>query len=220
MERLIEKVITLAAPREAVWRAITEGLDRWFTDGTEIDLRPGGRATFRWASGEADYGEVLEVDAPRRFAFRWGGDPGPTVVSFALEPGGAGTRVHLTERGWGEGERWDRIFRATEAGWDDVLDNLRSVLDEGRDQRGRAYLGLHLADSPGGVEVVGTAPGSPAAQAGVVVGDRLVEINGRAISDRSAGIAALRRLEPGDAVAVVVERDGAHLTMETRAAPR
>jgi uncharacterized protein YndB with AHSA1/START domain len=42
----IRRELTLAAPRDRVWRALTdvEQLVRWFpTSSAELDLRPGGR---------------------------------------------------------------------------------------------------------------------------------------------------------------------------------
>ena len=67
-------------PPELVWRAVTEPaeLAHWFPARVELRLEPGAPIRFRMADeGEDDphtTGEVLEVDPPRRFAFRWDTD--------------------------------------------------------------------------------------------------------------------------------------------------
>ena len=54
MTKLIDAEIKQAtfvrAKPEAVYDALTtaEGLDAWFTVGSEVDARPGGSITFRW----------------------------------------------------------------------------------------------------------------------------------------------------------------------------
>ena len=51
---MIRREIVLPAPREEVWEALTdpERLEDWFANEVELDLRPGGGATFRWGNGE------------------------------------------------------------------------------------------------------------------------------------------------------------------------
>jgi hypothetical protein len=50
---MIRKEILLA-PRDEVWSALTdpERLEDWFANDVELDLRPGGGASFRWSNGE------------------------------------------------------------------------------------------------------------------------------------------------------------------------
>ena len=51
---MIRKEILLPATRDEVWSALTdpEELERWFANDVELDLRPGGGASFRWGNGE------------------------------------------------------------------------------------------------------------------------------------------------------------------------
>ena len=51
---MIRKEILLPANRSEVWSALTDPkeLERWFANDVELDLRPGGAATFRWGNGE------------------------------------------------------------------------------------------------------------------------------------------------------------------------
>ena len=43
----IEQVVLIEAPIDVVWRTVTEPglISQWFTDATELDLRPGGTGT-------------------------------------------------------------------------------------------------------------------------------------------------------------------------------
>jgi regulator of sigma E protease len=56
--------------------------------------------------------------------------------------------------------------------------------------------------------VVTVAKGSPAATAGLQSGDRVTSVNGTAVADRAAFLAALDALDPAAALTIVVERRG------------
>jgi len=82
-------------------------LAAWFGAEVDVDPRPGGAVRFRWADGVERRGLVVELDRPRRFAFRWRelrstssglAISDPTVVEFVLEGSeGGATRVRVTE---------------------------------------------------------------------------------------------------------------------------
>ncbi len=56
MTDLIERELTLPAPPEAVWEALTDPdwLREWLADEAELQLRPGGDARFRIGAGHSD----------------------------------------------------------------------------------------------------------------------------------------------------------------------
>jgi uncharacterized protein YndB with AHSA1/START domain len=60
----------------------------------ELDLRPGGGASFRWANGEERHAIVTEVEPERRLAFDWE-DEG--TVEFTLADDADGTRLVVIE---------------------------------------------------------------------------------------------------------------------------
>jgi uncharacterized protein YndB with AHSA1/START domain len=93
---MIRKEIVLPAPREEVWEALTEPgrLADWFANDVEIDLWPGGGASFRWSNGEERHATVTEVEPERRLAFEWD-DEGE--VAFELDDDGDGTRLTVVE---------------------------------------------------------------------------------------------------------------------------
>jgi uncharacterized protein YndB with AHSA1/START domain len=102
----IRRELTLAAPRDRVWLALTdvEQLVRWFpTSSAELDLRPGGALRLSWED-MTDEGVVDEVSAAQRFVFRWrpqGSDRPYTRVTVTLDdlPEG-GTSLVLVEDGF------------------------------------------------------------------------------------------------------------------------
>jgi hypothetical protein len=64
-----------------------------------------------------------------------------------------------------------------------------------------------------GLAVARTAPNGPADQAGIVAGDRIVQIDETPITGSADYMKAMSNKQPGDTVTVVVERDGKPVTM-------
>jgi len=119
--------------------ATAEGLDKWFTSGTQLDPRPGGEIRFRWTdwgpdriSGE-DGGEILEYEKPRRFVFQWRPDQPdfPTTVELELHPRGAGTVVRLSESGYRNTPAGLRCILDCAAGWGEALTLCKFFVEHG-----------------------------------------------------------------------------------------
>jgi uncharacterized protein YndB with AHSA1/START domain len=93
---MIVKEIVLPAPREEVWEALTDPdrLEDWFANTVELDLRPGGGASFRWGNGEERHATFTEVEPERRLAFEWEKDG---EVAFTLDDDPDGTRLTVVE---------------------------------------------------------------------------------------------------------------------------
>ena len=93
---MIRKEIVLPASRDAVWEALTDPreLERWFANDVDLDLRPGGGATFRWGNGESRHATVTEVEPGERLAFEWEGEG---EVEFTLDDHADGTRLTVVE---------------------------------------------------------------------------------------------------------------------------
>ncbi len=96
MTDLIERELSLPAPLTDVWRAITDPrwLSGWLADEVELELRPGGEASFRLGD-EVRSGWVEEVTAPLAdpergtgcLAFWWALDDEPASrVELLLTP--------------------------------------------------------------------------------------------------------------------------------------
>ena len=98
---------TYDAPRDSVWRAITE-VDRmteWFFE--EIpDFRPeiGFNTEFNVRAGHKDFlhqWKVTQVQPGEKIAYTWRyqGHPGQSDVKFELQDTDSGTHLKLTHRG-------------------------------------------------------------------------------------------------------------------------
>jgi len=99
---------------------------------------------------------------------------------------------------------------------DDMVPHMRTF---GRVMGGppRAVLGINLGTNDdvkgGGVEVVSVSPGGAAERAGLKAGDVLTEINGKALkssddeSAREQLLSSMRKVKPGDTVALSYRRD-------------
>ncbi len=98
---MIHREIVLPATREDVWEALTdpERLEDWFANDVDIDLQPGGGASFRWSNGEERHATVTDVEPRRRLAFAWD-DCAPEeqgTVEFTLDDDADGTRLVVEE---------------------------------------------------------------------------------------------------------------------------
>jgi len=93
---MIRKEIVLPSPREEVWEALTDPrrLEEWFANEVDLDVRPGGGASFRWSNGEERRATVTEVDPLHRLAFEWDEDG---EVAFTLDDDADGTRLTVVE---------------------------------------------------------------------------------------------------------------------------
>jgi len=114
-----------------VWRAISDPaeLAHWFPAAVEAEPRPGAPMRFTFAEeavvdGTWD-GEVLEVDPPKVYMFRWNLD----VLRFELIPDGDGCLLVFTQTIGGGGLGLLGAGR-TATGWDTCLAFLAARLDD------------------------------------------------------------------------------------------
>ena len=135
----IDRTLTITAPPERIWRALTnaEELSTWFQVRIEGHLVPGAEV---WMTSvhpqHADQRfrvRIVAMDPPRRFVWQWHpGEVDPTVdysrepfttVTFTLEPSGAGTRLTVSETGFDEISlaRRAKVYRDNSEGWAEVV---------------------------------------------------------------------------------------------------
>ena len=100
----VTRDVELPATPDEVWQQVAESdqLGDWLDADVELDVRPGGAGSFRFADGEERRAMVREVEPGRRLAFTWwplaGEDVGrATSVTITIERTDAGSRLRLVE---------------------------------------------------------------------------------------------------------------------------
>jgi uncharacterized protein YndB with AHSA1/START domain len=142
----IEKEIVLAAPRDRVWRALTDvrQFNEWFGVALTSPFVPG--AVVRGQITIAEYTHVTctmwveTMEPERRFAFRWhpyaiephvdyASEP-TTLVTFTLAEDAGGTRLTVVESGFDAipEARRNAAFLSNTRGWEMQLERVQQYL--------------------------------------------------------------------------------------------
>ncbi|MGE3179994.1 MAG: SRPBCC domain-containing protein [Phycisphaerae bacterium] len=141
----IVREMVLKAPREKVWKALTdpEQVSKWFSTKTEIDLKPSGKVSYYWAQfDECCDGEVVAVEPQQRFVFKW--QPFLSIkdikvdaslylhVEYVLEDHPHGTKLTLRESGFAAMPEAlaKRARTDNEFGWTEELAKLYDLFAE------------------------------------------------------------------------------------------
>ena len=142
MEALaVKSSIWIAAPRERVWRAVTEPeqIGRWFSPGMQwhsTALEVGAKLfVVNPETGAEMYVQIIElVDPPHQIAMR--SEPElpetPRVITWTLDEENGGTRVTVTETGFDlmpENVRRQRMEQDA-MGFDMLLENLKAHAED------------------------------------------------------------------------------------------
>ncbi|GII33605.1 SRPBCC family protein [Planotetraspora mira] len=136
----LEREIRIDAAPEIVFDVVSrpEHIKMWWSDDASFEPAPGAVGELVWGDrAGVEPITVVNVDPPRKFAFRWIASDGQLadannslLVTFKLEPSGDGTILRMTESGWRE-KGWEaavleEAFRDHERGWDMFLPRLQS----------------------------------------------------------------------------------------------
>jgi uncharacterized protein YndB with AHSA1/START domain len=143
-EFTVRRTVTIEAPIEKVWAAVTEPehISRWFGQAAAFDgMAVGARGTLTWD----DYGTIPvlieELDPPRAVAYRWSNEVGEatdpervdpahsTVFRFTLEAVDGGTRLTVVESGFDTLSTPAASMESNRSGWDAELDELVAYLE-------------------------------------------------------------------------------------------
>jgi len=139
-DRTVERTLTLAAPKDAVWQALTDAneLARWFPLEARVDPGPGGKMWMSWGNlYEAESTiQIWEPGRHLRTAFP-NHEPYHMATDYYLEGEGGTTVLRVVTSGFGRGADWDRMYGGVNRGWDFELVGLRLYLERhrGRDRR-------------------------------------------------------------------------------------
>ena len=134
----IEKEILIEAPIHVVWRIVTEPdqIKQWFCPDAELDSRTGGAGRMAFEHGYTYFLEVVAVEPPSRFAYRWVRDPAvkprlenSTLVEFTLHAEAGNTRLRVVESGFDKVDWTDeakvKYIEENSSGWLYYLGRLR-----------------------------------------------------------------------------------------------
>lgn len=192
MSRTFERTFTVSVPVERAWKAMTdpEELNKWYfpfrvtEDGSmETEI-----------VGEKRTSEVVEVVPGRMFHTRttltgregFGVVPGTREMTAVFEAIDTGTRITITQSGFGEGADWDRDMAGAQRGLNETIADLILYLETGvafpRHLHGeKSFHGIAAKETPAGLQVAAVQSGTFAGRLRLEPGDLLVELGGAAI---------------------------------------
>jgi uncharacterized protein YndB with AHSA1/START domain len=149
MSRQHETEIEIRAPREAVWRVLSDAdeLAKWFVDEARIEPREGG--TYWRSFGEGLGSEARidaweperrlrlvnapapEPDAPEK-VWHLKREAEPMVEEYFVETRGEVTVLRIVQSGIPDAAEWDGFYEGTRRGWRIAFTALRFYLEHHR----------------------------------------------------------------------------------------
>ena len=133
--RRIERELTIDAPVDAVWKALTDAteLTRWFPLRATVSPGPGGVIHMAWDE-TYDADSRIEVWEPGHH-LRIGFPHHPPVLlatDYYLASDKGRTVLRVVTSGFGEGTDWDDWYAGVGSGWDFELRGLKHYLEHHR----------------------------------------------------------------------------------------
>ncbi len=146
----IEKQVELKAPRERVWRALTDyrEFSEWFGVNLESPFIAGqttrGNITVPGYEHMRMEVEVQKLEPENSFSYTWhpyAVDPAvdysqetPTLVEFHLEDRDGGTLLTITESGFDQipAARREEAFQMNDGGWAQQIKDIQEHVERGR----------------------------------------------------------------------------------------
>jgi uncharacterized protein YndB with AHSA1/START domain len=147
---LVQKMKIKATP-DQVFSALTEEheLLKWWPTQVEVDLREGGgfRRNFEPYVDCLEKGQFLRIIPNQLLKYSAESTDFPNVsreITIEFKPSGEHTQVLVTEAGWKRGRLWEKMYRTGEAGWKQILHDLKTYCETGNDPRiGRKIVSHH-----------------------------------------------------------------------------
>jgi uncharacterized protein YndB with AHSA1/START domain len=138
----VTRSLVIRASQEQVWETLIdpESIAAWLTDFHFEAFEPGAKFT-NGEGDEAEPGEIVAIDPPRCFSFRWTAEQkreGMTMVTINLEPVHAGTRVTVVESGFEqlEDDVLKSSFERNSKGWGIALEGLAELVEKAESDAG------------------------------------------------------------------------------------
>lgn len=140
-------------------------------------------------------------------------EPGSYVVT--TQAGGGETRQPFVQRA-AAGASLKVVVASAKPAPADLGAALQALVEADKPPPG--YVGVMLQERRGGVIVAGVMGDSGAARAGLRRGDRIISVDGHAVSDIEGAHARIPG-KPGTSARIVVDRGGAKLSLDVQRAP-
>jgi uncharacterized protein YndB with AHSA1/START domain len=141
MEALaVERSVSINAPRQRVWRAITDPaqLEQWYAPGCPWEipaLQVGATVKFHNTDTDIQLATIEDLEPLHRFTLRWELDPahpGITLLnSFLLEEENGNTRVTVSQAGYEslpDGMREEQLRQDADA-YTAIAESLKSYVE-------------------------------------------------------------------------------------------
>jgi len=150
--RCVDEQIEIAAPAEAIWKALTvpEELTRWFP--LDAGENPDGTGWMAWGEDFRFSGRVTASERQKFLRTEPVYPPGvqgpPMVTEFRLEARGAKTLVRVIQSGFGAEAQWDEEIDGTRRGWKFQLRSLQNYLEKHAGMPRRVAWARRLHDFP------------------------------------------------------------------------
>ncbi|HWR67081.1 MAG TPA: SRPBCC domain-containing protein [Bellilinea sp.] len=211
---------TVQVPPELVYRAFIRGvgLCEWLCNGARTFPKVGGMVTLWWNSGYYTVGEFVRLEPNRTIIFTWQGrsEQHPSQVQVQITADGDQTQVGVTHSGLGSEEIWTEPRRELHKLWEQGLENLKSVLETGKDQRvvNRPGMGIYPAELSAeikkekkfpvdkGIYLHQVIEGRGAEKAGLKKGDLVTKLAGSPLERIETLLQVLSRQKMGTQVEV------------------
>ena len=139
----VRRTISINAPLEKVWAAITEPalISQWFGRAEFAGTGAGSLGTLTWDDHGSFPIRIEAVEEPRSISYRWSNDgalgviptaldeQSSTVFTFTLEPTETGTQLTVVETGFENTSDAAANLEDHRGGWDFELDELVALLE-------------------------------------------------------------------------------------------
>lgn len=183
--------------------------------------------------GEKRTSEVVEFEPMRMFHTRtvltgreaFGVMPGTREMAVVFEATDTGTRITITNSGFGEGEDWERDLTGVMRGQDETIADLILYLETGvafpRHHHGeKSWIGFSAREMRAGLQVTSVQPGTFAGSLGMKAGDLLVELGGASVFGFAEVQFFTKEHSPGHQTEAVWVRDGQLMRGSAELGPR
>lgn len=237
---IFEQII--AAPVELIYRAFTSavGLREWLCDVSSSNPTKGGWLQLAWNQGYFASGEYTELIPNKAVSFTWIGkdEPDWSQVDIVMTPEGDDAfKVILRHSGLGQDPSWEAAKQQISRGWQVGLENLKSILEAGKDLRvmKRPLIGIfpyaydNYSDTEKkkfgfpvdyGVMVSNVVPDYGADKAGLRSEDLIVSIEGKKVDNIRTLFGIISEFEVGDPLTIEAYRGSEKQTFTVDTTPQ